>query len=129
MPLPLSKIQAKKAISWLKTNYKNEMGAITTMTPFDIDILCGIACQETAYVWLKWINSLTPDKILGLCVFDASGDCPIKQRSALPRNTSIFRNRYGDIFTDILISEADKSRQKRGIEIKNWVYKGDRIFQ
>lgn len=95
MPLPLSKPQAIKSINGLKTNCKQNFLEAFADTPFSIDTLCGIVCQETANVWFKWINKKTREEILSLCVFDASGDFPGTQRNAFPRNTVAFKNRNG----------------------------------
>lgn len=129
MPLPINKTQAVKCITWMKQNFMPEMKAAVKNTPFSIDTLCGIACQETAYVWINWIGKKTVDEILGLCVFDASGDFPGTQRSAFPKNTAAFVARYGQSFADMLIDEANKSRKQRGYGPKQWVYKGYGIYQ
>lgn len=129
MPLPISKAQAIKAITWLKTNYGKTLTDAVKGTPFTIDTLCGIACQETANVWVFWIDRKTPDEILQLCVFDASGDFPDTQRMAFPRNTAAFRSKYGDAFTNMLIAEANVSRKVRSYPQKDWVYKGYGLFQ
>lgn len=129
MPLPLSKSQAISAVTWIKTNFKDQLEEAVKDTPYSIDTLCGIACQETACVWLSWINNKTPDEILKLCVFDASGDFPDTNRGAFPKNTSAFRAVYGDALTEEFITEANNSRHARGYGNKEWVYKGYGIFQ
>ncbi len=129
MPLPLSKAQAIKAVTWLKTNYRNSFKTAVANTPFTIDLLCAIICQETAFAWLPWINTKTPKEILSLCVFDASGDFPGTNRSAFPKNTAAFRTKMGDALTNMLIAEANKSRAVRGFQPKDWIYKGYGIFQ
>jgi hypothetical protein len=91
--------------------------------------VCGIACQETAFVWLGWLNTLSVNDILARCVFDASGDFPGTQRSAFPRNTNAFRTRYGDEFTQTLIAEANATRALRHFGSQQWVYKGYGIYQ
>jgi hypothetical protein len=129
MPLPLSKPQAIKAITWMKQNFKHEMEDAVRNTPFSVDIICAIACQETAFVWINWINKKSVDDIIRLCVFDASGDFPDTHRSAFPKNTAAFQNFYGVEFTNMLIAEANASRKERGLSPKNWVYKGYGIYQ
>lgn len=129
MPLPLTKTQALKCIRWMKENFSEEMTAATNGTPFTIDTLCGIACQETAYVWLSWTGKKTPAEILGLCVFDASGDYPGTKRSAFPKNTAAFKDKYGTELCNMLISEANLSRKQRGLGSKEWIYKGYGIYQ
>lgn len=129
MPLPITKTQAIKSITWLKTNYGNQLNQAVKNTVFTIDTLCGIACQETANVWVSWIGKKTPEEILKLCVFDASGDFPGTQRSAFPKNAAAFRAKYGDVFTNTLIAEANLSRKARGFGAAQWLYKGYGIFQ
>ena len=59
-------------------------------TPFSVNLLSGIACQETAVFWLNFIDDLSPDEVLARCVLDASGDFPGTMRMAFPRNTEAF---------------------------------------
>ena len=129
MPLPLTKSQAIKCITWLKTNYLTDLQAAVAGTPFTADTLCGIACQETANVWFNWINKKSAAEILALCVFDASGDFPGTRRSAFPKNTAAFRAKYGEQFANMLIAEANISRKARGLSARDWIYKGYGIFQ
>jgi hypothetical protein len=91
--------------------------------------LCAIACQETAFVWVGWIKTRPVQQIVERCVFDASGDASGTSRSAFPRNTAAFRERYGVSLTNMLINEANLTRTMRGYGPKRWVYKGYGIFQ
>src|SRR5262249_14836983 len=129
MPLPISRAQAHTASRWMKSNFGDKIRQAVSGTAFSLDIVCGIACQETASVWLSWLNDHSVDEILARCVFDASGDYPGTQRSAFPRNTAIFRSRYGDEFTQMLIAEANATRALRDFGPKQWVYKGYGIYQ
>lgn len=129
MSLPITKAQAYKAAEWMKTNFGDEIRRAVAGTPFSIDILCGMACQETAYFWLSFINRLSVDEVLARCVLDASGDFPGTQRRPFPRNTEAFRRRFGDEFTNMLIDEANKTRRLRGYGPQSWVYKGYGILQ
>jgi hypothetical protein len=129
MSLPITKTQAHKVAEWMKGNFGSRINEAVAATPFSVDIVCGIACQETAYFWLSFINSLSVDEVLARCVLDASGDFPGTQRDAFPRNTELFRNRFGDEFTEMLISEANETRQLRGYGPQRWVYKGYGIYQ
>src|SRR6185503_7802194 len=129
MSLPISKSQAYKVAEWMKGNFSNQISQAVAATPFSVDIVCGIACQETAYFWLSFIDTLSVDEVLARCVLDASGDFPGTQRSVFPRNTDRFRSRFGDEFTEMLISEANKTRQLRGFGPQRWVYKGYGIYQ
>jgi hypothetical protein len=74
MSLPIDEREAAKAVQWLKTNYGSALFTAVQDTPFSIDNLCGIACQETAYFWLPLLDELSPDEICARCVLDGSGD-------------------------------------------------------
>lgn len=127
--LPISLAQAKKVTQWLKRNWGDKIEATCKGTPFPPYVVCAIACQETAYFWLKMSDSLTPDEVLARCVLDASGETSSDPRSAFPRNTGAFRAKYGDAFADMLIEEANITRKIRGLSRREWVYKGYGIFQ
>lgn len=129
MDLPLNRDQAHVMAGWIKTNFGTRITQELTDTPFNLDIACAIACQETGIYLVRFIKTLSVDDALGRCVFDASGDYPGTTRSAFPRNTGIFREAYGGAFTDMLIDEANKMRKERGFSPATWVYKGYGIFQ
>jgi hypothetical protein len=127
--LPINKNQALEAARWIKSNFAEEINAALRGTPFTIDHVCAIACQESAFLWVGWTKSKTKDEILALLIGDAYGDYPGTVRTAFPKNTAAFRERYGDEFADMLIGEANKSRAARGFGPKQWVYKGYGIYQ
>lgn len=127
--LPISRSQALKVTQWMKSNFGTKLVAAVQGTPFSIDHLCAIVCQETAYFWVGFIGTLSPQKIIERCVLDASGDYPGTSRSAFPVNTGAFRARFGDDFTKLLIDEANKTRALRNYGPKQWVYKGYGLFQ
>lgn len=127
--LPITRDQTHKAARWMKDNFGHEMAAAVSGTVFSVDHVCAIACQETAYLWLSWIDTMAVGDVLGRCIGDASGDFPGTTRNAFPKNTGLFRDKYGDNLTDILIGEANLSRRIRGFEPREWVYKGYGIYQ
>jgi len=130
MALPLTEAQTRKATRWLSAHFGDAMRAAVAGTPFGVDLICGIACKETAALWLSWIDrGLTPDEILGRAIGDASGDFPGTTRSAFPQDTATFRGAFGDAFADMLIAEANASRALRNFGPKAWVYKGYGLFQ
>jgi len=129
MSLPITRAQAYAAAKFIKTHFSQEIAAAVTGSPFTINHLCGIACQESAYFWLNFLNDLSPAQILARCVLDASGDFPDTQRRAFPRNSTEFASRYDAAFTRMLIDEANQTRILRGFQPKNWVYKGYGLFQ
>ncbi|ACL62511.1 peptidase S8 and S53 subtilisin kexin sedolisin (plasmid) [Methylobacterium nodulans ORS 2060] len=79
--------------------------------------------------WLPLTPHRPATEILGLCVYDASGDVAGAPRSAFPTNTAQFRLSYGEAFTDLLIGETNKARMARGLNPASIVYKGYDIFQ
>ena len=139
--LPISEAAARRATRWLMTHFGTQLYSATSGTPFRPEILCAIACQETAYFWLPLLESLQTkpefkndadglaDLIVARCVLDASGDHPDSPRTVFPKNTAAFRTKFGDAFTGLLIGEANKTRALRGYGPKEWVYKGYGIFQ
>ena len=130
MSLPLTEAQTRKATRWLSTNFGAAMRAAVAGTPFGVDLVCGIACKETAFMWLAWIDrGLSPDEILGRAIGDASGDFPNTTRTAFPTDTPAFRAAFGDAFADMLVDEANAMRALRGFGPKPWVYKGYGLFQ
>jgi hypothetical protein len=74
MNLPVSKENAVIASNWLKQHFEPQIKEAVYNTPWTVDLVCAIACQETAYKWLLWIHNYEPLTILQCCVFDASGD-------------------------------------------------------
>jgi hypothetical protein len=67
-------------VAWFKTQFSGDMTAAIAGTPFDIDMLTAIACQETGDVWSRLRRKgLGVDRILELCVGDT-----IDARSAFP---------------------------------------------
>ena len=127
--LPITRDQTLKATQWLWSNFLGEMRAAVQGTPFSVEHLCAVACQETAYFWVSLIDRLPAQTILERCVLDACGDFPDTTRRAFPSNTAAFRRRYGDDFTNMLIDEANKTRALRKYKPREWVYKGYGLFQ
>lgn len=129
MSLPISQSQAIKAINWLKKNFSSNVQDAIKDTPFSPEIIYGIACQETAYFWINFIDHVSPSVILQRCVLDASGDIKGTSRSVFPKNTQEFIDKYGQDNADILIAEANKTRVMRGFKPANIVYKGYGFLQ
>jgi lysozyme len=130
MALPLNEKRARAATRWLVEHFGDSMRQAVEETPFSVELLCGIACQETAFLWLPFVQGgATAATVLARSIGDASGDAPDTTRSAFPRDSDAFRAKYGDEFTDLLVAEANASRALRGMGPKTWVYKGYGIFQ
>jgi hypothetical protein len=127
--LPVSEKGAKQCAEWMVKNFGAELAEAVKGKKYRVKHLCAIVCQETAYKWLKWIGTHSTEKIIERCVFDASGDYPGTSRSAFPKNTAVFRERFGGKLTDMLIEEANITRRLQDYGDKEWVYKGYGIFQ
>jgi hypothetical protein len=71
-------------MKWFKENFHTEIEAAIAGTPFTLDLLVAVACQETGHIWsvLRKKPSFTLDQILALCVGDTL-DAP--NRSAFPK--------------------------------------------
>ena len=128
LELPLSHSQCMACASWMQTHFGDKVAVAVAGTPFEKELLYAIACQETAICWCHWINDHTPDEILARCVFDASGDAN-GTRTAFPRNTAAFIEKYGQGLADMLIAEANSTRAWHSWGPKPWVYAGYGIFQ
>lgn len=135
--MPIGKTQTIKAAKWLKQHFLLQMQAAVKGTIFDVEDLIAIACQETAYKWLLWIDKYTPDIVLARCIFDATGDTAstIGDRSAYPSNLTIFKKDY-PILAKNLIIEGNKQRAMPQQGAPNgWpqsqmiLYKGYGIYQ
>lgn len=129
--LPLSKTQTIKAVKWLKDNFGIEMEKAVQGTPFSVDMLCGIVCQETAYRWINWIDHNSVDTVLKCCVFDGTGDVPGTEgkRKAFPVNLKAFEGKYGGDIAGMLVTEGNHMRALMGWKPRNFLYKGYGIFQ
>jgi hypothetical protein len=114
---------------WMISNFQPQLADAVRSSPFTVPLLCAIACREAGMYWLPLTPHKSAAEILGLCVYDASGDVADAPRSAFPVNTAQFRLAYGDAFTTMLIDEANKARAARGLNPASIVYKGYGIFQ
>lgn len=114
---------------WLIGNFRSELTDAVRSTPFTVPLLCAVACREAGIYWLPLTPNRSAAEILGLCIYDASGDVANAPRRVFPTNTAEFRLAYGDAFTNMLIAETNKARAARGYAPASMVYKGYGIFQ
>jgi len=73
------------AIRWFKSQFHSQIGAAVQGTPFTLDMLTAIACQETGHIWSVLRNKFDTPEVLALCVgdtLDANGN---GGRRAFPR--------------------------------------------
>lgn len=61
-----------EAIRWFKSEFAKDIEGAATGTPFDLDMITAIACQETGHIWstLHKKPGLSTQKIVALCVGD-----------------------------------------------------------
>ncbi len=69
------------AIRWFKTNFQPSIESAVAGTPFTLDLVTAIACQETGYIWQPLADRVTPAEVLKLCVGDTIGE---PRRGAFP---------------------------------------------
>jgi hypothetical protein len=71
-------------MKWFKDNFHTEVEAAIAGTPFTLDLMVALACQETGDVWpILRKKPLTVDQIVALCVDTLDSD---KGRKAFPKN-------------------------------------------
>ena len=58
------------AIKWFKETFSVELQNVSVNTPYDPDLLCAIAYQETGFIWSNLINKVPLKDIPFLCVGD-----------------------------------------------------------
>ena len=74
-------------MKWFKTNFHIKIEAAIEDTPFTLDLLTALACQETGEVWpILRRDNLPVQRILELCVGDTLDSA--QGRAAFPRTKS-----------------------------------------
>lgn len=76
-------------MKWFKANFQTKIDAAIAGTPWTIDLMTALACQETGEVWpILRKKDMTVDRILELCVGDTIDFNPKtgKGRKAFPKN-------------------------------------------
>lgn len=83
------------AIRWFKKQFHGNIEAAVHGTPFSLDFLTAIACQETGYIWNILRKKLPVAEVLALCVGDTlDAD---KGRRAFPKNKAeLIARPHGD---------------------------------
>jgi hypothetical protein len=72
-------------IRWFKRQFHSEIERAVAGSPFDLDMMTALACQETGEIWpiLRKKNGLSVNKIVALCVGDTLDSN--RGRSAFPK--------------------------------------------
>lgn len=79
----------REAIAWFKEQFAGRIHEAVAETPFSLDFVVAIACQETGYIWSALRKAGLPtDEILRLCVGDVIDYNPEtgSGRKAFPRD-------------------------------------------
>lgn len=71
------------AIRWFKSQFHREIEAAVEGTPFTLDFLTALACQETGHIWSVLRDKVTTAEVLELCVGDTLDSN--KGRKAFPK--------------------------------------------
>ena len=72
----------REDIAWFKNAFATRIQAAIASTPFTLDFLVALACQETGEVWPRLRRArLGEERLLALCVGDS-----LDSRSAFPRS-------------------------------------------
>src|SRR5688572_22713343 len=108
------------AIRWFKQQTRDRIMQAVQGTPFTLDMLTAIACQETGYIWNVLRKKLNTSDVLRLCVGDTF-DAP--NRSAFPRNRAELVNKPDggamfDIARAALVEMAEYIPDYRGAASK-----------
>lgn len=83
-------------VKWFKGEFGAEIGRAVAGTPFDLDMLTALACQETGYIWSRLRRlGLDRKEILRLCVGDT-----LDRTKTFPRNRRHLKERdpAGEMF-------------------------------
>src|SRR2546423_14703671 len=78
-----------KDMRWFKEQFQDKINPALQGTPYSIDFMTALACQETGEIWPTLRQTdLSVDRILELCVGDTIDFNPKtgKGRKAFPRN-------------------------------------------
>jgi hypothetical protein len=106
-------------MSWFKQNFEGDIRAAIAGTPFTVDFMVALACQETGDVWpILRHKPLTRDQIVALCVGDTIDFNPAtgKGRSAFPKTKAdLIAKPQGDaMFAIARQALVDMARQVPG---------------
>ena len=76
----------KDDMRWFKENFGEKINAALQGTPFTLDLMTALACQESGEIWaVLRKKDLSLDRILELCTGDTL-DVPKRNAKAFPRN-------------------------------------------
>jgi hypothetical protein len=74
-------------VAWFKSQFQDAIVPAVAGTPFTVDMVTAIACQETGPIWSALRRKgLSTERILQLCVGDTLDATPTGGRRAFPKN-------------------------------------------
>jgi hypothetical protein len=74
-------------VAWFKSQFQQAIVPALTGTPFSVDMITAIACQETGCIWsVLRRKGLSTERILQLCVGDSIDASATGGRRAFPKN-------------------------------------------
>jgi hypothetical protein len=91
-------------IRWFKQQFRSQIEPVLTGTPFDLDMIVAMACQETGYIWSVLRTKQLPiERVVALCVGDTIDfKGPGKGRQAFPRTKeALVAEPHGQLMFDI----------------------------
>jgi hypothetical protein len=110
-------------MKWFKDNFHAEVEAAIAGTPFTLDLMVALACQETGDVWpILRKKPLTVDQILALCVGDTIDfKPPDKGRKAFPKNKAalLAAPRGSEMFAVARQALVDMAQHVPGFPVSN----------
>src|SRR4051812_32875178 len=110
-------------MKWFKENFHAEVETAIVQTPFTLDLLVALACQETGDVWpILRKKPLTLSQILALCIGDTIDfKPPDKGRKAFPKNKAdLLAHPRGDqMFAVARKGLEDMAQQIPGFPVSN----------
>jgi hypothetical protein len=111
-------------MKWFKENFHAEVETAIANTPFTLDLIVALACQETGDVWpILRKKPLTVDQILALCVGDTIDFNPAtgKGRKAFPKNKAALLavSRGDEMFAIARQALLDVAQQIPGFPVSN----------
>lgn len=76
----------REDMAWFKQQFQNKIEPTIHNTPYTVNMLTALACQETGEVWpVLGKHQLSIDRILELCVGDTIDATPTGGRKAFPK--------------------------------------------
>ncbi len=74
-------------VAWFKVQFQHAIAPVLAGTPFSVDMVTAIACQETGGIWsVLRRKGLSTERILQLCVGDTIDASATGGRRAFPKN-------------------------------------------